>query len=564
MAYTRPIEWRPETFLRPCDLCGIRWRANELVRSSDGKFRCIRWCVEETQLDRDKISAASRTGARDAPPAPFGVPYALKDAYGEEGILFNFLANAPIVDSGWPTGRRQGAAPGQSFQPLGRVQTSQGVYNLTAAGETMRYLYGLIVENKRPTSWITRARVKLRELADWVFTIQSGFGANVNATKSNSFSYGCAFSSGTNPGLAADQGRLGLGVMFAYQLFGDAKYLAQARGFANFLTNMQQGGLLTAGFSSTDAAGTIPVNYGTWTRSLDFSRRYDHLYRPDSLVALEFLFTLYGVVGDEMQGGDNTFSGAYTVAPQQLLSTSMAAARAFWSVGALDNATGVTVNGLSTTTPKEHFNSYPTVKPPYANGTGSWEYQDGQNSVGLLITAQYWAIAMRSLYAYEGYSSQVAAIWTWLTSFVTNPAFAATSTSIAQDAPTALSLRGNYNPKLSLSTLLQVRTASLGAAAMNGSSLYDWQCAGIMSAIQGAKDPGSLDLAKDYVTKGVTFPTDYDYGRNSPDYFMCQGLSGLSGQITATPPASVNWRADFAAAVGQMFRKGNVATQFQT
>lgn len=566
MSYTRPTRWEPGTFLRPCDLCGIRFRANELTRSSDGKFRCLRWCAGEmTQLDRDRISSASRAGLRDAPPAPFGVPYVLKDTYAEEGILFNFLANAPIVDSGWTGGRRSGAAPGLTFRPLGRNQATQGSWSATCAGETMRYLYGLIVENKRPLSWISRAKVKLRELADWVFSIQIGFGVNPTFTKSNSARYGAASTTGISTYLIAEQGRLALGVLYAYKVLGDAKYLAQARAFADFLTNQQQGGLPTINFSSSDAAGLTPINYGTWSRACNSAgTQMEHVYQPDSLVCLEFLFALYGTVGDEMHGADVTL-GVYTIAPQQLLSVSMSAARAFWSVGAFDAVTGTTVNGLTSSTPREFFNSYPAVKAGgWATGTGSWEYQDGPSATGTLVTAVNYAVALRALYAYEGYSAQVASLWSWLMAFVSNPAFAPTSTSRGQDAPTTLSLLGTYNPKLALSTLLQVRTSSFAAAAMNGSSVYDWQCAGLLAPIQGARDPGSLDNAKDYVTKGVVFPADYGQGRtHGPDYFMCHGLSGLSGQIAAAVPNAVDWRADKAAMVGQMFRCGNVATTLQ-
>lgn len=561
MSYSRPIRWEPGTFLRPCDICGIRFRANELTRGSDGKFRCQRWCAGElTQLDRDRISSTSRAGAREAPPAPFGVPYALKDAYAQEAVLFNFLCNAPAVDSGWAGGLRAGAAPGAAFRGFGHAQVTQGSWSATSAGETMRYLYGLITENKRPLSWISRAKAKLRELADWVMTTQSGFGQNPTFTKNNSSYYGLSLADGVNNYLMSSHGKLGLGMLYAYKILGDAKYLASARAFASFLTNRQQGGLRTSGFSSTDAAGTNRINYGTWTSRMDSSLNDNHVYQPDSLVCLEFLYALYGTVGDEMQGGTSPL--IWTQAPQQLLSVSMANARAFWSVGAFDAVTTTTIKGLTTTTPREFFNSFPSSKPGYANGTGSWEYQDGPSATGLLVTAANYAVALRALYAYEGYSATVASLWTWLMAFASNPALEPTSTSLAQDAPTARSLRGVYKPKLSLSTLLQVRTSSLAPTAINGSALYDWQCAGLLAPIQGAKDPGSLDAAKDFVTKGVTFPVDYDNGRNGVDYFMCQGLSGLSGQIAGNS-VTIDWRADLAPTIGQMFRCGNVATPFQ-
>lgn len=488
----------------------------------------MRWCAEQTQLERDRISAASDK-RREAPPPPFGAPYLFKDSYNQEGILFNFLANQGVADSGWPGGRRQGAAPGVVFRSLGYAQASQGTYSLISAGETMRYLYGLIVENKRPTLWLTRAVVKLRELADWVISTQHGFGKNLTSeTLSNSFFYG-----GSNQSLqTADQACAGLGMVFAYLALGDAKYLASGRGFADAITNRQRGGILTSGFSSSDASGAVPVDYGSWTRSITALGAFDHVYQPDSLACLEFLSVLSGVTGDELHGADTTLSGQFTIAPQQLLSVSMANARAFWSVGAFDVVTSTTLTGLSSTTPRELFNSYPVAKGLFAAGTGSWQYQDGPSATGTLVTAVNFAIALRALMSFEGYSATVATLWAWLMGFASNPAFAPTSTSLAQDIPTELSLTGSYNPKLTLSTLLQVRTAALAASAMNGSSVYDWRCSGLMSSIQGVQDPGSLDLAKDYVTKGVTaLPPDFSAGSNGTDYLMMQGVSGLGGQI---------------------------------
>lgn len=536
MAYVRPIKFEPGTFLRPCDTCGIRFRANELVRGSDGHFRCRRWCAEQTQLDRDRIAAASDR-RREAPPPPYGVPYTFGDTYEQEGILFNFLANQRIVDSGWAGGARRGAAPGQTFRAGGQVQVTQGSYSPTSAGETMRYLYQLIVENQRPTSWITRAREKLRELADWVYSRQFGIGTSPSATKSADPRYG------SMPGvyLSAEIGCLGLGQLLAYKALGDSKYLTSARGFASFLTNLQQGGLLTTGFSSSDAAGTIPINYGTWTRTtgpLSAPFVFDHVYQPDSLICLEFLSALLAVTGDELQGADTTLSGLFTIAPQQLLSVSIANARAFWSVGAFDAYSGTTFTGLSTTTPHELFNSYPATKGPFSDGstvigTGSWEFEDAGAATGTLITGVYWAIALRALYAFEGYSNTVSGIWSWLMAFAANPAFEPTTTSLSEDAPTVLGLAGTYNPKLCLSTLLQVRTSAGAATAMNGSSLYDFRCAGYLSPIQRGQDPGSLDVAKDFVTQGALIrPVDWDGGQsNGTTYFMLTGQSGLDGQV---------------------------------
>lgn len=561
MSYHRPVRWEPGTFLRMCDSCGIRFRAHELYRGADGRFRCQRWCQELTQLDRDRISAASNM-RREAPPPPFGVPYVFYDNYGTESALLNFLAAAPIRDATWtgqlgqPNGRRAGAAPAMSFSLGGRNQVAMsavtGTYSFKCAGETMRYLYQLITESKRPLSWIATAKAKLHELAEWIYSNQTGVGTSLGFTKTNSIRYGAVLDANSE-WRTTEQARLAIGMLLAYQTFADPRYLASARGFADALVNLQSGGLLSAGYTTSNSAGTSRISYGTWMTQCNFVAVVDQRVFPESLIALEFYKALFAITGDELHGSDGTAGGVFISAPQMLLSTAMSQARAFWSVGAFDATTATTYTGLSTTTPKELF-------APYHQGgvqaSGSWEYVEGV--AGSSVTAASWAAALRALYAFEGYSSQVSSIWTWLMAFTSNPSFQTTTTSVGQDAPTVLSFNGNYNPKLSLTTTLNVVTRQ------NASNTYDWQCAGYLAPIQGVQDPGSLDLAKDAVTVGATAKvTDYDAGTNGQDWIMLSGFSGLGGQTRLTTDTAYLWRADLAAAVGQMFRYGNATFVFQ-
>ncbi len=547
--YTRPIRFEPGTTLRTCDVCGWRFRANELVRGTDQKFRCIRWCAEQTQLDRDLISAAANK-RREAPPPPFGIPFSFKDDYSQEGVLFNALAAATA-----PLG-----IPARNTTPL-------------ATAETGRYLYGLIVENKRPNGWILLAKQRLRVIADLVLGFQTtagstqlrgGIRCDTNFGSTTLSLASAAYESST-------QASLGLVMLYAYLAFGDAKYLVGARAMADFVTNLQSGGLCATVPSTSDSGGANPIAYGCWTRAANSSLLFDHVYRPDSLLCLEFLNLLFKTVGDELHGDTTTGSGFWTSPPSQLLSVSIAKGRAFWSVGAADNVTNSTITGLSATTPRLQFNSYPASGKFSATGLGAWEFSDGTPSTGTIIntnlaynqssqaaTAAAIPIALRALYNFEGYSAQVQSVWTWLMGFSSNPAFQPTTTSRALDAPTAVGTLGTYNPKLSLSTVLTVRAGG-AAVAMNGSSAYAWETGGIMSNIQGAKSPIDLDNFKDYVTKGVTAPTDYDYGTNGNTYIMLLGRSGLGGQITSNSPILL----DSGACIGQAFRNGTTSYPFQ-
>lgn len=542
MAYTRPIRFEPGTFLRQCDICGWRFRANELVRGTDQKFRCIRWCAEQTQLDRDLISAAANK-RREAPPPPFGIPFSFKDAYGVESALFNALTVVKNV-----------------FTPV--------YYS-----ENARYLYGIIAENKRPVSWISAAKTKFRNLADAILSIQTKTGStqllgsircDTNFGSTSLSLTGAAFESST-------QASMGLVMLYAYLTFGDVRYLTGARLMADFVTNLQSGGLCATVPSTSDSGGANPTSYGCWTRAANSSLLFDHVYRPDSLLCLEFLNLLFKTVGDELHGDTTTGSGFWTSPPSQLLSVSISKGRAFWSVGAADNVTNSTITGLSATTPRLQFNAYPASGKFSATGLGAWEFSDGTPSTGTIIntslaynqssqaaTAAAIPIALRALYNFEGYSAQVQSVWTWLMGFSSNPAFQSTTSSRALDAPTSVGTLGTYNPKLSLATVLTVRSGG-AAVALNGSSTYAWETGGIMSAIQGAKSPIDLDNFKDYVTKGVTAPTDYDYGTNGNTYIMLLGRSGLGGQITSNSPILL----DCGACIGQAFRNGTTSYPFQ-
>jgi len=535
VSYTRPITFEAGKFLRSCDICGIRFRANQLTRGPDGKFRCIRWCAEQTQLERDRISADSNK-RREAPPPPFGVPYSFKDAHMEEAVLFNFLANVRVTDSGWPGGIRFGASPATLFR--GKDQVTQGAYSALSAGETMRYLHGLIVENRRPTAWISRAKVKLAELADWTITQQQGFGVSPGSTKSNDIIYGMVALGSANPPLL-DQASLGLGMLRAFQVLGTSSYLSSAQGFAHGLVTWQRLDLRTNGYTVTSNLGANRIAYGAWTNLASIGAAGVTLFfRANMLLGCEFLAALIAQSGDAIYGADTTVGGFLISAPQQLLSTTIAAQRAFWSVGAYDATLAKTLTGLSSTTPFDAF-------LPFMNNSsrsGSWEYASGGTG-GTAITGSIIAQALRSLFAIEGFSAQVSSVWTWLMSFTSNPTFQPTTTSRGQDAPTVNSQNGTYNPKTSLTTTLQVRDpATLAATKINATGTYDLQCAGYLAPIQAAQDSGSLELAKDFVTTGRS---------------LLQAFCGLGGQPAANTGISANitlWRADNAPVIGQMFR----------
>jgi hypothetical protein len=254
--------------------------------------------------------------------------------------------------------------------------------------------------------------------------------------------------------------------------------------------------------------------------------------------------------------------------------------RAFWAVGTYDNTQGKVITGLSSSTPAELFNAYPAVHAGYSGrqgtGSGSWEYQDAGPATGTLVTSVNLAEALRALYAYEGYSTQVSSIWTWLMGFASNPAYVlpagtlktdyacVTSTSAA-NPPAPPTGAGNvvapfYDPTQALSTLLLVRDSTNGYAAIaqNGSSLYDWSTCGLLAAIQSSQNQAALKRAKLAMTAGYSrLPVTFADPAQGfvVDYPMLRGTTGLAMQMAQNDSGSGQfWSVWSAARCGNAFR----------
>lgn len=576
------MRFEPGTFLRTCDICGIRFRANQLVRGEDGFWRCTAYCVEVPTITRDKIIAESQR-RREAPPAPFGVPFDRANTYETEAKTLWFLCEMPVIDASWAGGIRYGLPPALTINVSGTSQSgpsaTSGVGSIGAvrvAGETCRYLYRMMAEAKRPTRWTTVARTKLVELADWLISRQTGFGQSPTSTIASDPMFG-SISDFSNI-LTDSQAIAGMGLLAAYNATGDAKYLISAKAAASFLRNCQSiGKCLTNSFTSSDAAGTVRLYTGGIVQSIALggALRSNQQFHASSLAALEFWKELFAISGDESYGCPGTAGGLFVSAPLESLSTMMAELRAFWTVGTFDVVTGTTYTGLSATTPRDFFNAYPASHTGFfgreATGSGSWEFANADASTGTTITGETIAVGLGALYAYEGYSSQVASVWTWLMSFDSNPTFILPAGTLATDFACVSSLnaanppapptgQGNvippaYDPRLALTTTLLVRDSanSYAAIKMNGSASYNWNTAGLMAAIQSSQNTGAFRKAKDTLST-VYFrrPPTFSEEQVVSDYLTLRGSSGLSLQLGVT--TSATWSALAASRTGRVYR----------
>lgn len=567
MGYTRPQEFRPGTFLRTCSLCGIRYRNVDLVRGEDGFWRCKQYCVEMPAITRDKISALSQQ-RREAPPPPHGIPFDTRETYAQEARLLDFIAADAIGGVSHP-----GAAPNAQINVASGNRTfanQQSVYGPIAPtsgnwfgiayGECSRYLYNLITEGQRPASQIAVAKTRLRAIADTAIGLQAGFGQGASQA---SYLWG-SISTTADLLFTAVAAQAGLAFIYAYLALGDTKYLLSARAAASFLRNVQScGAFYATHFTSSDAGGTVRLYTGGLI-DCPIVAATNHVFDSSTLPALEFWNLLLKTDGDQMVGAATTAGGVFTSAPQQLLSQCIADLRAFVAVGAFDVFSGTTLTGWSATTPREKFNAYPS-------GTGSWEYADGNASAGTAISGSNIALALRTLYNYEGYSSQVSSIWTWLMGFDSNAAFqcaantlatdyACASTTLAANPPTPPGGSGNvvapaYDPTLALTTLL---TVNGNGAPMNGSSLYDWSTTGMLAPIASSQNSTAFRKAKTKMSTPVLrVPVTFADTANGPflDYPMLRGVSGLAGQLNFGDQGNaMYWNTIAAARCGGAFR----------
>lgn len=274
-ANQRPTMYVPGSFLRQCDICGIRFLSSKLVRGADGKFRCTRWCAEITNLEVDKLKAQSHK-RREAPPPPHATPWVRGDLAAEEAAIFQALAEKRVVDPSWAGGKREGIPPEAVWSTRGAGGPSGAGYSVKSAAWSCIYLGAVVAEARRPVLWMLSAQAKLRSLGDWLLTQQlgpTGTGDYYLAADSTAAWLGgwlrfVGFG-GTLPVVCSED--VGLGCMAltrAYQATGDSRYINGAALAVGCINRMMNGDKLTNVFTSSDADGLVPWHAGMVTHRM--------------------------------------------------------------------------------------------------------------------------------------------------------------------------------------------------------------------------------------------------------------------------------------------------------
>jgi hypothetical protein len=522
MAYVSPDRFSP--YPRTCDVCG-QLRSIATMRKLDGQtWVCDKHTGERTAIMLDLLNAHARPPQtwpnKDPKPQNPIYPNAFE---ADEANTLNFLAQQVFNRARYEYITSGDGSPG-------------AVDIVPTMGWAARYAYKLIAQGARPTRMIEQAKSILLSAADYLLTRQYGSATGLSPF-SDAFTGG-VLESGATEVVTGDTSAAGLALLYAYRVFGTGSYLTGARSAASYLRNVQAIGSDGVNFTSSDSAGTARLYTGavasevSTTFGIDPGETFyaNHLFYPGDLIALELWKELTTTDGDQIIGATTAVNG-FTTAPAQLMSECIADMRACWTNGIRD-ATGTVVVGFSATTPREYFNAYPLVKTGFAaGGTGRWEYQDGPAATGTMISAQNYAKALGSLYAYEGASTQVAAVSDWLRSFTSNADFETpddTSASVLARTTT-----GDYDPTVCLSTLLQVRDPDddYSAIAQNGSSVYDWGAFGVLSPLWASRNASSFQNNR---WRPLNIVQRYQDGTASDglyfDRVYLRGISGLSFQ----------------------------------
>jgi hypothetical protein len=173
------------------------------------------------------------------------------------------------------------------------------------------------------------------------------------------------------------------------------------------------------------------------------------------------------------------------------------------------------------------FRAYPQSNQFFPSaGTGSWEFSNGNATLGTQITSQNFAKAMAALYAYEGASTQVTAVDDYLYAFTSNPGTETAAGTTAQQLARALT--GTYDPTITFATTMSVAGAS---ANMNGSSMYDWGAFGLISALRQARHQSTFTTARLYaLPRRQRYVDGLRSDGDAYDVISLRGRSGLSFQ----------------------------------
>lgn len=488
-----------QDYKRSCDLCGYNGPASELTPVGDGKFYC--------RDDRD-LWTAQQTARHGRRRKPFQIkPRKNPRITGEvplyqteEAELFNLvLKYSAATEVIGPTGARVGGA----------------TIPATMWAECGLYLRELLLEDKRPLSWMTKALAQLKVIGGLLLTWQ-------NASAIDSIGYGGIIDNGGgNPAFPFCAGPAGLVFLALYQFTGEQRYLDGADRVAWFLRQMQKTDLLAVN-PTVDSNGT-PVAFGGWPSVLYGNGDVSGTFYTAHAYYLWFLARYRDVRGPNRALGSSTASGSFASPPVGTVQQCIDEAVAFYVTGQRPySSTSSGVCAPLSTSPQ--FLYQPANANAFTLATSGSYY--GMNGCDM-------AFALRGLYELEGYTARVATIFEWLMGFTSNPAFELTD---GAHFTTPLSVvragtKGTYDPSVAMADFLALGASQAATPTLqtNGTSFYSSPATALLGPLYNASGR-LLRTWKDALVEGRCLTTDPRDVRSPRPY---ESL-GLSYQLAVT------------------------------
>lgn len=491
----------------------------------------------QLELDRNIVRVVPML---DPPPRPQPLPVGQYTA-GETAIMNLMLRRAPYDTANVENSRGD----------------EGGSRTVQAAAWAAIYLYAVIAEDKRGPSMIAAARVKLRELADYIVS-QDPF--LVSPSIFDRTSAGGDF-------YVEDFAASGIACLRAYQIFGTGAYLDFATRRATDMRVLQCGDLRISKPSSTDSAGASVKHWGMWSHRFWWTGAvydFDHRYYPSDLIGVTFLALYKDIAGDVSIGP--TSSVFINGSAAALVSVAIAEALAFWEDGAYDVVRAATVVGFSTSTPFEFFDSYPADKGVFT-GDGRWKYRGLESTSSSAayttgtISAHSWAMGLHALYLRDGASAFVAGVFDWMADCAALAAFDQDPLTTAKRTIYRNTL-GEFDAELAPPTAITVLSSS-AAANVAATSFYDLAAAGLLAPLFSARQQAKFRELKDAID--VARPKYQDGGDRDGEVLFL-GRMGRCG-LTWQPFSATDVREEsvaFAAQVGHLYREQPQAWELTT
>lgn len=402
--------------------------------------------------------------------------------------------------------------------------------SVAGIAESLRYLATMVEENKRPPEWLETARAAVVQQANALLAFQFGSleGWSPSAA-SNTITYG-SFSAGGSVSFVGESAVAGIGLLKAYSITGQKKYLDAATRTGTFIRNTQRCDRLTPRFTASSSGGSTPLFLGGWPNFVQATGAFTSTFSVADAVCLWFLSELKDVLGGSTEIGATAGNNVAT-STVGTIDTAISEAQTFYLTASYASAAPIS------TSPKSYLSAFLNV----SSGDGAWHLDSSPETN---IDGLAFAYGLRGAYEAEGYSSRIAAVVSWLRAFTSNTAFHPSGNETR--AALENTNNGTFDPTFAMAETIKVTTQT------NGTSEYDLAATGLMAPLTIAAG-GSLRAVKDELVRAKRIVSG-PRGRDESVTIGPLALMGLTYQVHTQFVDLLTVQPNLCALTGEMYR----------